>query len=356
MGSYKIRKRAVSTPKVVKMSQNIDFKKEDKCECGSDEFIAENGFITCIKCGLCKDRHFVNEQIPFEDKNPRTSRGNCEELASGLGSYVGTFYSDCRDIFGHNAPKGAFLDDSRWVYLSKKYNRSILIPKQQRKAVRYKSLLNEILGILEVNEVFHLQCHTVLNLVFKNYKQFKNESVNYSASDIVAATIYWVSRDLSTKIQCDTIISAINSRGYVTTMSDLMQVTTIIKQLLKETHSFKVFKAEDYLESLVTTLNESLLKNEQLARSLHDVASQILGKIPSTSPTRGGTNPRIFCAVTIFCAAIIIAHKRNEKVILNQRNTSSVLDIAEYSFRDIYLKRLKPLFKNHPAWSKASAD
>jgi hypothetical protein len=351
--------RAETTPRVKKMNSLEEDSKMEQCECGSTQFIETAGFVVCQKCGLCQARiydasvQFDEDHADVATNNRGVSRGNTPELASGLGSFIGTYYSDCsRDFIGNRINS---TNVARWTYLSKKYNRGILVEHKTKVLLRLKIILNEFLDCIDVSEALKTSCHNNLNKAVK-----KGLLVVANSTELITATIYWTFRNEHFIYKFNDLCQLILNRGYRIHEKRIIEVGGILNDLFGKTTANK---AEDYLESSINLILRKFskkvdlpqLKNAKIVdakycQQMLKVSQQILENIPATSQIRGGTNPYIFTGAVIYCAGRIVSHGRKETIRLGQSHVAFLLNIAEYSIRDIYLKRLKPLFKNYPAF------
>ncbi|MFX1486869.1 MAG: hypothetical protein ACFFBS_07225, partial [Promethearchaeota archaeon] len=73
---------------------------------------------------------------------------------------------------------------------------------------------------------------------------------------------------------------------------------------------------------------------------LEKKAFEILHSIPSH--LRGGRNPYIFAAATIYTADQKLARETGKMYILTQKIIAEITKVAEYSIRDHFCSLLKP--------------
>jgi hypothetical protein len=322
------------------MSEKLDYS-EEKCECGNKEFVVSQGFLVCPVCGLCQARVFTepDETLLSEDDHyfggSGYSYGVRPDLVNGLGSYIGPFGTH-ESSFKRGIPSESI---SHWIYLSKIHNNSILIPKKDRSRLRLYKLVNEILGCIDgVSDTVSKSVFKILHRVLKNSDILKD----YTGIEIVATSIELAFRKASFIYETEQLVAMFSSRGYRLRENRVINCLSVFQKLLKQKAPSRT--PDQWLEHHKDILR-SVLNDDEYLNMLFKVSYQVKEKIEKT-PLLGGCNPKIWTAVAIYSASLVIQTDKGLETPFHQNGIAKSLGVAEYSFRDVYLKRFRVLFKN----------
>ncbi|MFB0544762.1 MAG: hypothetical protein ACETVN_03525 [Asgard group archaeon] len=245
----------------------------------------------------------------------------------------------------------------------------ILSQKSQNKFKRLRTIHQRVGRFGERERNFHVLClinriSALLNLpknvrnragyyykkiskiIRKNDKEKKRRrnSVKIAAFCILAA----VKEDPKTiPIRLVEILRCFKKAGYNIKGSDLTElrlypeITKIVK--------IKARRSEDYIDRIIdSTLASKKVQNQlekkkidslEYKQALLSVCKKILEKIPPQK--RGGRDPYIMAAATVYAADKCISKIHQAGAILTQRLLAKITDVAEYSIREHFLKVLK---------------
>ncbi len=306
------------------------------------------GEYICIKCGLVTSKYFVSPSYKINSNNDCNSRntgrhfvalGDRLNIVDGLGSYMGFQFS----AYFHDKNGNPLSSKKQALYKRLKY-RYDLRARIDKKETNYRTLtiFNRVCSLLEP-----INIHTKNRAAYLYQKFIKKTKKGdfYNHLNLIAVCLYLAVRESkeSTMLTIKEIANAFRKLNHRVTAKSIIRTALQIKPKFKEYfQNHKACKSEDYLSKIVIKVTsapevrsrlEKIGINEfKYTKELLRVSSSILKSIPNEK--RGGRNPYILAAATIYAADQKIAKLWNHRPLLTQHLLSQITDTAEYSLRD----------------------
>ncbi|TFG04168.1 MAG: hypothetical protein EU536_05095 [Promethearchaeota archaeon] len=306
------------------------------------------GEYICTECGLVISREFVppsykiNPSTETDHRNSGThfvALGDRLNIVDGLGSYMGyqfsTFFVD------KNGNPLSSKKQTLFKRLKYRYDLRARIDKQE---TDYRSLmvLNRVCSMLpSINQNIKNRAAYLYQKFIKDLK--KGDFYNHL--NLIAVCLY-----LSVKEYTDTvplnikeIADAFKKLHHRVTTKSIIKTALLIKPKFKDVfQNHQSTKSEDYLSKIIHKITASAEIKIRLAKldrtefqyekALLKESQTILNSIPITA--RGGRNPYILAAATVYAADLKIAKGSKRRAVLTQQLLSHLTGTAEYSVRD----------------------
>ena len=312
-----------------------------KCpECGGN-IVLHNGEYKCSNCGLVIGPEYTYDYPLIHQQRSRIL-SNGDTLGSFIGKYSSKFL---KDTFGKPLANTKQKKFNRLKYYHKRNHYSSQNQRRYIEATRVIENINEVIKLPE-----HIQEKSLFyyKYILKNNKKrwFKNHI------NLILACTFITLRESVLPISLNDYIKALNLLGYKITKRTLLSVASKIT----EYHGIKLpsSKSEVYFLSYIHKLrfSEQLKKklirkkisSEHYLTEITSIGKKILGELNQSK--RGGRNPQILAAATIYAANRVYIKKYDKTTIITQSELSSILGIPAYSIRDhfLFLKKNLLLF------------
>jgi transcription initiation factor TFIIIB Brf1 subunit/transcription initiation factor TFIIB len=167
----------------------------------------------------------------------------------------------------------------------------------------------------------------------------------YNHLNLIAVCLYLAVKELkeTTPLTIKEIANAFKILNHRVTTKSIIRTALLIKPKFKTYfQSHKSTKSEDYLSKIINNIIASPEIKDRLAKfkkpefvyekSLQDESYRILKLI--SNEDRGGRNPYILAAATVYAADQKLAKIWKHRPLLTQQLLSSITKTAEYSLRD----------------------
>ena len=315
--------------------------KRIKCPECNGEIIKSMGQYVCRNCGLVIDLEIVSNDYLLNNSNDLNNKytqsvslGERPNIIDGLGSYIGHynehFFSDSR---GKRIPPKLQKNFSK---LKRIYD---IQSRYRKKETRYRALrtLNQVAKMLMVST----QVRDRAAYLYKKIIMMKAFKVTNNIL-LTAACLHIIAKEYgeNAPITLEEIVDTYSKLGFRVSAKAIVKTIILIKEKIKI--QFKIRHSEEYIPRIVSALVRSDIVQQRLQKDnkihkkyeiiLTKIALDILSNIPMHE--RGGRNPFIFAAASVYAADRFISNKIKIKSVLTQHIMSSVLNIAEYSIRD----------------------
>ncbi|MFX0061046.1 MAG: hypothetical protein ACFFC7_02590 [Candidatus Hermodarchaeota archaeon] len=324
--------------------------KEDCSECGGS-IVQTFSDVVCSQCGLVQHKvfvepHFTIMEVPEnQSSSAYVAQGNRPNIADDLGSFIGHYRSlTLRDASG----KRLSASKQKRFQRQKKINDLDVHTQGKKREYRALRMLNTLMGVLETSSAIRDDAA----LLFKK-TQDQLEGHVYIAEMIAGAVYLSVRTTPGENLQLKDLIYACENANMRVRSNKVLQAAALIRKLTGR--QVKVPQPLDYFEKIFnrltqdkrvcTRLKKQNLTVEDYSRYLREQAALILKHIKLSA--RGGRNPYITACAAFVGADILIARiKQNKKIgLVPQKQLAEIMEVAEFTLRDHYLKLIKPVLK-----------
>ncbi len=299
------------------------------------------GQYVCSNCGLVIDLEIVPNDYHIGKNDNQNSKytqsvslGERPNIIDGLGSYIGhyneKYFSDSKGrkispILQHSFSK-----------LKRIYN---MQSRYRKKETRYRALriLNQVSKILMVStQVRDRAAYLYKKLIMQESFRITNNIL------LTASCLHIIAKEYgeNAPITLEEIVETYKKLGFRVSAKAIVRTIISIKD--KININFKVRHSEEYIPRIISALVRSeivqsrlhnyKLFNKKYEFLLNKISLEILSNI--SIPERGGRNPFIFAAASVYAADRLISTKIGSKSVLTQHIMAEILNIAEYSIRD----------------------
>ncbi|MHA1238231.1 MAG: hypothetical protein ACTSSJ_03155 [Candidatus Odinarchaeia archaeon] len=320
-----------------------------KCPECAGTVILHSGEYVCSNCGLVIEPHMVAPNYVLHEKNeiinstskPYVSLGNRLHIVDGLGSYIDYPYTN---IFKDK--NGALLNSKKQrIFRKLKYIYSLQTRIYKRQTdYRVLRTLNRVSTLLNLPE-------NVRDRAAYHYHKIAKKVQKSNHLVLIALSILLAIREYKDQapITLNELVKIFQQLGHRVNARIIVREALRLKKDLNL--ELKARESEHYIPRIVSDLVNSdevkrrLKKNgidiEEYRLLLLKYSREILAN--AGKKMRGGRNPYIFAAASIYTASRIISEEFNIPYILTQKIVAEVAGVAEYSIRDHFCKILKPL-------------
>ncbi len=324
--------------------------KENCSECGGS-IVQTFSDVVCSQCGLVQYKVFVEPrftimEVPESQSNSvYVAQGNRPNIADDLGSFIGHYRSSTlRDAGG----KRLSASKQKRFQRQKKINDLDVHTQGKKREYRALRMLNTLMGVLETSSTVRDDAA----LLFKK-TQDQLEGQVYIAEMIAGAVYLSVRTTPGENLQLKDLIQACENANLRVRSNKVLQAAALIRKITGR--QVKVPQPLDYFEKIFNKLTQDKRVFTRLKRqnfsvedynlSLRDYTARILKHIKLS--TRGGRNPYITACAAFVGADILIARiKQNKKIgLIPQKQLAEIMEVAEFTLRDHYLKLIKPILK-----------
>jgi transcription initiation factor TFIIIB Brf1 subunit/transcription initiation factor TFIIB len=314
-----------------------------KCsECGADVIVSQSGEQVCRACGLV-DTSILPTAIGPKTRN-FSSLGKRLHIVDSLGSDIGLSEEKYfRDAQGRTLPRGKQREFKKLSL----YNWNV---RTSTKGGDFKAmtLLNRVAVALSLNTNVRDRSAYYYRKATRGIR-VKNRVITVAACLLIAA------RDFEgyAPVTLQELVSEFKERGHRVSARSLTREMPDIQSRLGV--SVRVRKSEDYVNKIVSDvmaqpetqsrLSEWGVKVEAYSAGIVSLALSILRDLTC----RGGRNPHVLAAATVYAASKQLAEKWNTKPILTQDMVSKATGIPEYTIRDHFCNMIKTqVFSGEP--------
>lgn len=320
------------------------------CTSSNHEVIldSERGEYICTNCGLVISKQYVAPSYKINPQNSEDSRntgrhfvalGDRINIVDGLGSYMGYQFSS----YFHDKNGNPLSSKKQALFKRLKY-RYDLRARIDKKETDYRTLMifNRVCNILEPLS------SNIRNRAAYLYQKFikKLEKGDfYNHLNLIAVCLYLTVRETkdNAPLTIKEIANAFKKLNHRVSTKSILRTALQIKPKFKnlfQNHS--AYRSEDYLPKIVNTISSNpeitfrlkkINKSEfEYEKSLLHQSIEILRLI--SNEERGGRNPFILAAATIYAADQKLSKIWKIRPILTQHLLSNITGTAEYSLRD----------------------
>ncbi|WXG45753.1 MAG: hypothetical protein WED05_03555 [Candidatus Atabeyarchaeum deiterrae] len=323
----------------------------DRCVECQGKILLENGEYVCSKCGLVVSDELMQPEYSTcsylidtlgNGERSHSSLGNRLHIVDSLGSYIDY----------HN--KSYFCDSQGQPLSSKnqalfrrlKYNYD-LKSRTDKRETDYNALriLNRASVLLRLSD-------NVRNRAAYYYRKITSSKLRQEISNrliTVATCLFIAVREFKecAPITIQELTQVFRGLGHrVNVRSVVRELPTLQSRLGTGLH---VRRSEEYLNRILS----SVVVQPEIRRKLDDAKLNV-GEYQSTilsialsifrvmsMAARGGRNPFILAASTVYAADRRLSQERGTKPVLTQRTLANATGTAEYSLRDHFCSLLK---------------
>lgn len=319
-------------------------------ECGGDT-ISSQGEIVCSSCGLVLTEISVFDiNHPIDQKySPISSSmwdqnemGSQPNFVGGLGGYIGF-------------KKGYFFRDRKGRPLPAKRQRFFAhlkaIYDQQNRFRGYETTyrcfcsLNRVAEMLRLPKTVRRRSAYLFRKAITGQKRAKGTT----SLMLMGYCILHATREFDKTVPSRTreIAEAFQKLGHRVTVKAISRVGSEYRHLF--TPEQRLLRSENYLGRNLEKITSNTLVLQKIRRLSIDrfryqrnmilVCNDILERINGAE--RGGRNPYIFSASTIYAGERYLARQTRRKPLLTQKLTAEIVGVAEYSIREHFCSVLK---------------
>jgi len=319
-------------------------------ECGG-RTISSCGETVCIDCGIIleKTRTFgiefrESKEYPSIPKSIRdhSEIGSRPSFVGGLGSYIGF-----RKNFFFRDMKGKPLPPKKqhlFAHLKAVYNSQNRI-RGQETVYRCLCSLQRVVEILRLPKSISRRAAYLFRKAIARQKRIRGTtSLILMGYCLLLATREF---DRSMPSRAEDIARAFQNLGHRVTTKALMRVGSEYRDL--SVLGRKPVQAEEYLGRIMNKviadkrvlgkLRQHTIEPLQYQQKMIAICGRLLERINGAE--RGGRNPYIFAASTIYAVERSLAKKEKRRSLLTQKIVAEITDVAEYSIRDHFCSVLK---------------
>jgi transcription initiation factor TFIIIB Brf1 subunit/transcription initiation factor TFIIB len=306
------------------------------------------GEYVCTICGLVLSKHFVPPSYKINPNNDLDSRNNGRHfvalgdrlnIVDGLGSYMGFQFSS----YFHDKNGAPLSSKKQALYKRLKY-RYDLRARIDKKETNYRTLMifNRVCTILEP---LNLNLRNRAAYLYQKFIKVLKKGDFYNHLNLIAVCLYLAVKESKnpTPLTIKEIANAFKKLNHrVSTKSIIRTALQIKPKFMQYFQNHKPSKSEDYLSKIInkvisypeikSRLKKIAKSDFQYAKSLNHVSLSILQMI--SNDQRGGRNPYILAAATVYAADQKLAKNSKHRPILTQHLLSIITETAEYSLRD----------------------
>ena len=322
----------------------------EKCSECSGLIVLHQGEYVCSKCGLVSHRQYVIPSYIMNNEEASSRKlgksfmnlGERLHIVDGLGSYMDYH----RSYFFHDVGGGSLPPKKQKLFrrLKYRYDLNTRVYKRQTDYRAFKTL-NHVASTLSLSDKIRNRAAYYYRKVVK---KMKGSITNHIL--IMALCVFLSIREYgrNAPLTLKEISNAFSQLGHK--MSEKMILKAALR--LRSVVGFvpNIRKSEEYICRIISEVIESPKTRSRLAErkidpegykeKLQRKAFEILQKIPSH--LRGGRNPYIFAAATIYTADQTLAKETGDMYVLTQKMIAEITKVAEYSIRDHFCSLLKP--------------
>lgn len=322
----------------------------EKCPECAGLIILHQGEYVCSECGLVLHRHYVMPSYVMNNEKtssrklgkPFMNLGERLHIVDGLGSYMDYH----RSYFFHDIGGGSLSPKKQKLFRRLKYRYDLNTRMYKRQAdYRAFKTLNHVAGTLDLSDKIRNRAAYYYRKTTRKMKgSITNRILIMALSVLLSIREYGRNAPLTLK----EISNAFSQLGHK--ISEKMILKAALRFRSKVGFTPNVRKSEEYICRIISEVIESPETRSRLAEGkidpekykekLEKKAFEILHSIPSH--LRGGRNPYIFAAATIYTADQKLARETGNMYILTQKIIAEITKVAEYSIRDHFCSLLKP--------------
>ncbi len=325
-------------------------------ECGG-EIVSSQSEIVCTRCGLVlRESHtldvdplFNKEHSPRHSKNlSQNEIGSRPYFVGGLGAYIGFDKS-----FFFKDRNGRPLPEDRqqlFTHLKATYD-------GQNRHRGYETTYRCFCSLNRVTEIMRLPKAISRRAAYLFRKAMKNQRKVKGGTSLILMgyCLFLATREFDRTIpsRIRDIATAFQRLGHRVTVRSILKIGLEYRDLLVVRQ--EPFRSEDYLRRIldkVVSDKQVLYKLKQASidpleyrYKMVSVCSNLLERINGAE--RGGRNPYVFSASTVYAGERYLARKRGRKSILTQKLLAEIARVAEYSIREHFCSVLKRHLDNY---------
>jgi len=324
-------------------------------ECGGKTLLS-NGEIVCTKCGLVHE-----ETSTFDIDHPFHQR--CSQAFSRILDHaeIGS-----RPYFLGGL--GAYIDFDRTFFFRDRRGRP-LTPEKQRLFAHLKAAydvqdrfrghettyrcfcsLNRVAEILKLPKTIRRRAAYLFRKAIRSQRRVKRgTSLVLMGYCILLATREF---DRTSPSRIREIAEAFQKLGHRVTAKAIVRVGSEYRDLLVPRQY--PLRSEDYLgkildrvvsdKRILHKLRRLSIEPFEYQKSMISVCNTLLKGISGAE--RGGRNPYVFAASTVYAGEIYLAKREKRKTVLTQKTTAGIAGVAEYSIREHFCSVLKRHLKH----------
>jgi transcription initiation factor TFIIIB Brf1 subunit/transcription initiation factor TFIIB len=311
-------------------------------ECNGHVVIS-NGEYVCSSCGLVTDQFYepALSALDTENKKSKGALGQRLHIVDGLGSYID--YHNTRKMRDNN---GSILPLRKQVLFKRLKFRYNLYGRIKNHQTDYRifRILNLIAARLQLpHHIRDTAAYHYRKIRQKNKTRIKNHVTMIAVCLILAIREYNTVALYTLKEICETF----KKLGH--RVSEKAVIRTALQLRINLGYNMKHRKSEDYISRLISTLSNNYELYKKIELKIKDCkrywqkllfeTNKLLMSIPNID--RGGRNPYVFAAASIYAAEQKLARQENRKPILTQKEIAEKVKVAEYSIRDHFCSLLK---------------
>ncbi|MHA1425567.1 MAG: hypothetical protein ACTSQI_06235 [Candidatus Helarchaeota archaeon] len=321
-----------------------------ECECKNHAIILDSlrGEYICTECGLVLSKYYVSPTYKINPENPIESRnsaphfvalGDRINIVDGLGSYMGYQFSS----YFHDK-NGIPLSSKKQVLFKRLKYRYDLRARIDKKETKYRTLMifNRVCALLES---LNTNTKNRATYLYQKFLKKLKKGDFYNHLNLIAVCLYLAVKESKeiAPLTIKEIANAFEKLNHRVTAKSLIRTALQIKPKFKEYFlNHKPSKSENYIPKIVNKvlacpeIKKRLKKynksNFQYEKSIINESLSILDVL--SIEERGGRNPYILAAATVYAADQKLSKIWGHRPILTQHLLSIITNTAEYSLRD----------------------
>ncbi len=319
-------------------------------ECGG-QTISSQGEIVCSSCGLVlTEISVLNISHPFDHIYPPVSSrmrsqnemGSQPSFVGGLGAHIGFnkgFFF--RDRTGRPLPA---KEQRLFAHLKAAYD-------QQNRFRGYETMYRCFCSLNRVTEMLRLPKTVRRRAAYLFRKAIASQKREKGTTSLMLMgyCILHATREIDRTVPSRTgeIAEAFQKLGHRVTVKAILRVGSEYRHLFTPKQPF--LRSENYLGRNLEKVTSSILVRKKMRRlsidhfsyqrDMFSICKDLLERINGAE--RGGRNPHIFSASTIYAGERYFARQKRRKPLLTQKLTAEIIGVAEYSIREHFCSVLK---------------
>jgi transcription initiation factor TFIIIB Brf1 subunit/transcription initiation factor TFIIB len=334
-------------------------------ECGGNT-VSSQGEIVCSSCGLVVTEisvlsiHHPFDQIHYYASptiREQNEMGSQPNFVGGLGGYIGF-------------NRGFFFRDRKGTPLPAEKQRLFAHLKaaydQQNRFRGYETTYRCFCSLNRVAEMLRLP-KTVRRraaYLFRKAIASQKKPKGITSLMLMGYCILYATREFDRTVPSRTqeIAEAFQKLGHRVSAKAISRVGSEYSHLF--TPEQQLIRSEDYLGRNLerVTSNKKVLKKMSLLsidrfryqRNMLHICNDLLRRINGAE--RGGRNPYIFSASTIYTGERYFAEQTRRKPLLTQKLTAEIIGVAEYSIREHFCSVLKKHIQLLPDYEEITPE
>ncbi|MFX0094133.1 MAG: hypothetical protein ACFFBD_20515 [Candidatus Hodarchaeota archaeon] len=315
-------------------------------ECGGTLVQTTSDFV-CQSCGLVNRKVYVNPNAEmFHDTDKEIchfEKSNRSWIHDDLGSFL-----DYRNSTHFRNSQGKSLQKEKQCDLIRQKKLNDLHSNEPNKKRLYRALriLSRIVGTLELSgaikedsaKLFRLSENKLTGIVF--------------IAEMIGGAIYLSIRTNSNEnLRLKKLVEAFTNNGYNVRPNKILEAAALIRKEVKR--PLRILRPIDYYETILSKISQDSRVIQTLEKKkmipeifFQDIRSSyhlFLKKI--TLERREGRNTYVLACATFVGADMLLAHtqKNRKSSFIPQNLLANVLDVAEFTLREHFLKIVKPM-------------